>query len=463
MRGLVDSGRPFGGAAIRPGRERPVLRAGGAGRRRAGGAAGARPAARAGDRRGRRRPRPGVRVRGRVRLQRRPRAGGRVGPAGRVARRPPRRRQPAPAGRGRGARRRGRRWRGRRRCRRCWPPRCCARPAAAPPGRRWCRSLPRAIAAGWFYVRNVSLYGDPTGGSYLLDLLDRPHRGSRRSAWPSTPASGRRSRRTRGAASRRCRVRSSCCWRWRPSRCFAWQVWRHADRAVADARRLRACWCWPRSCQFHAAGGSAHGRYLYPLLIVAGAGVGVTAARARVASAVGVVVLVVLRRPPPARRAGALRARAASAATARSRRRRCAGPACRRPRRGAGAPRRRAGGVHRDRGARAALAPGTDLTYAAAHVPPLPAPHLHRSIPPTAEEWVGLFYAAHRPVARAVRLLGRRQLPVATTAPASSGSRRTTAPTAGTPPRRTYYASPERERAAVQDDATTSPGTTSRW
>ena len=35
-----------------------------------------------------------------------------------------------------------------------------------------------ALAAGWFYVRNVSLYGDPTGGSYLLDLLDRPRRWS---------------------------------------------------------------------------------------------------------------------------------------------------------------------------------------------------------------------------------------------------------------------------------------------
>ena len=32
--------------------------------------------------------------------------------------------------------------------------------------------------------------------------------------------------------------------------------------------------------RFHAAGGSAHGRYLYPLLLVAGAAVGATAARA---------------------------------------------------------------------------------------------------------------------------------------------------------------------------------------
>ena len=45
--------------------------------------------------------------------------------------------------------------------------------------------------------------------------------------------------------------------------------------------------------RFHAAGGSAHGRYLYPLLVVAGAAVGATAAGLRVAAAVGVVGLVV--------------------------------------------------------------------------------------------------------------------------------------------------------------------------
>ncbi len=38
--------------------------------------------------------------------------------------------------------------------------------------------LAAAIAAGWFYVRNTSRYGDPTGGGYLLDLLDRPRRSS---------------------------------------------------------------------------------------------------------------------------------------------------------------------------------------------------------------------------------------------------------------------------------------------
>ena len=38
--------------------------------------------------------------------------------------------------------------------------------------------LAAAVAAGWFYVRNTSRYGDPTGGGYLLDLLDRPRRSS---------------------------------------------------------------------------------------------------------------------------------------------------------------------------------------------------------------------------------------------------------------------------------------------
>jgi hypothetical protein len=44
--------------------------------------------------------------------------------------------------------------------------------------------------------------------------------------------------------------------------------------------------------QFHAAGGSAHGRYLYPLLVVAGAAMGATAARLRLAPALAVVLLV---------------------------------------------------------------------------------------------------------------------------------------------------------------------------
>ena len=147
-----------------------------------------------------------------------------------------------------------------------------------------------ALAAGWFYVRNVSLYGDPTGGSYLLDLLDRPHRGSAFGVavdpgfWSSIAADawGLFSP-LPGPVELLLALAAVAC--------FAWQVWRTPTVPWLTLAGY-AVLVLAAVVQFHAAGGSAHGRYLYPLLIVAGAGVGVAAARARVASAVGVVVLV---------------------------------------------------------------------------------------------------------------------------------------------------------------------------
>ncbi len=150
--------------------------------------------------------------------------------------------------------------------------------------------LAAAAAAGWFYVRSTSRYGDPTGGSYLLDLLDRPGRSSMvgvaadpgfwsavsADAWGRFAALPGPLEPLLAAAATACLV-----WQVRRTPTVPWLVLAgYAVLVVAAVVR------------FHAAGGSAHGRYLYPLLIVAGAAVGVTAANLRAASAIGVVALV---------------------------------------------------------------------------------------------------------------------------------------------------------------------------
>jgi hypothetical protein len=149
--------------------------------------------------------------------------------------------------------------------------------------------LAAVLAAGWFYVRNTSRYGDPTGGSYLLDLLDRPHRSSLLGVLVDpTFWSG---------------ITSDAWGRFAPlpgplepllavavAACLAWQV-RRSPTVPWLALTGYAVLVLAAVVRFHAAGGSAHGRYLYPLLVVAGAAVGVTAARARVLPALALVLL----------------------------------------------------------------------------------------------------------------------------------------------------------------------------
>ena len=151
--------------------------------------------------------------------------------------------------------------------------------------------LAAAIAAGWFYVRNTSRYGDPTGGGYLLDLLDRPRRSSvvgvaldpgfwsqiTADAWGRFAALPGPLEPLLAAAATACLV-----WQVRRTPTVPWLVL--SGYAVVVALAV---------VRFHAAGGSAHGRYLYPLLLVAGAAVGASAAGLRVAPAIGVVLLVV--------------------------------------------------------------------------------------------------------------------------------------------------------------------------
>ena len=326
VKALAELGPPVRRAAPGPGRERPAVCAGGAGRRLPDGPAGPRPAARAGDRSGRGRARPRLRLRGRVRVQRRPRAGRcggadrhrsrgtsgwRQPPAPRAGGRARRRRRAGPGlGAARGAGRRG-----------------AVRAPAAAGATVSCRcSPPRSPQAGSTSATS-SRYGDPTGGGYLLDLLDRP----RRSSWwasPSIPGSGRRSRRTPGAGSPRCRDRSSRCSPRPPSACLAWQVRRTPTVPWLVLPATRSWWRWPW-CGSTPPAAARTGATCTRCCSSPAPAVGASAARPRVAPPIGVVLLVVACVHPSARRAGALRPRAR--------------PGVRRPRGDGAAPGRRAG------------------------------------------------------------------------------------------------------------------------
>ena len=386
---LADSGRPVRRAALRADRERAVLPRWRCWRSPRWWPGWPRPPARAGDRRGRGRPRPGLRVRGRVRLQRRPRAGRRVGPARRVARRPPataaaaggwrvvaaaRRRGRAGAGVGAaGGARRGR----------------AVRDGPPPPGRA--RAGRRRRDRGGLVLRPQHLAVRRPDRRQLPARPARPAApvlGVR--AWPSIRASGRQ-------------ITADAWGRFAPlpgplelllalaaAACFAWQVCRTPTVPWLTLAGY-AVLVLAAVVQFHAAGGSAHGRYLYPLLIVAGAGVGVTAARAAGGvrrSASGPAVAFCVRHLHGV--LGALRPRA--------------GPGVRgleeTALRQAGVPAPtlvlallgcRAAGMHRDRGARAALAPGSDLTYAPGMARRSQL-RIYTVDPATSQEWVGLFF-----------------------------------------------------------------------
>lgn len=147
------------------------------------------------------------------------------------------------------------------------------------------------VAAGWFYVRNADRYGDPAGGSYLLDLLGRPRQGSTAGVLVDPGF-------------------------WSGIAADAWGRFAPlpGPLEVVLAAGAVACLvlCVVRSptvpwlvlagyaavllvgvAQFHAAGGGAHGRYLYPALAAVAPAVGVVLARVRVAAAAGIAVLAV--------------------------------------------------------------------------------------------------------------------------------------------------------------------------
>ena len=145
------------------------------------------------------------------------------------------------------------------------------------------------IAAGWFYVRNRHLYGDLTGGDYLLRLLQRPVRGSTggalvdpgfwstmaADAWgPFAPLPGSLELLLGVAA----------------VGCIGWQLRRPTVAWVVLAGY--ALVLLVAVARFYAEGGGAHGRYLYPLLVVAGPAVGIVAARFRIGPAIAVVLAV---------------------------------------------------------------------------------------------------------------------------------------------------------------------------
>ena len=78
-----------------------------------------------------------------------------------------------------------------------------------------------ALAAGWFYARNIALYGDATGASYLLPRLGRVPAGRRaRSSGPSgtTRRCGSGSSATFPISTSSIRTPCRWCWRSSPSR-----------------------------------------------------------------------------------------------------------------------------------------------------------------------------------------------------------------------------------------------------
>jgi len=148
------------------------------------------------------------------------------------------------------------------------------------------------VAGGWFYARNVDRYGDVTGGGYLLRLLHRPAHGSTAAAlvdpgfWSGMAADAwGRFAPLPGPLEVLLAVAALGCVAWqlrgRPS--VAWLVL--AGYAVIVLVAV---------ARFYAEGGGAHGRYLYPLLAVAGPAVGIAAARFRIGPAVALVAAVLL-------------------------------------------------------------------------------------------------------------------------------------------------------------------------
>jgi hypothetical protein len=147
------------------------------------------------------------------------------------------------------------------------------------------------VAGGWFYARNVDRYGDVTGGGYLLRLLHRPTHGSTAGAlvdpgfWSQMAADAwGRFAPLPGPLEAVLAVAALACIAWqlrRPS--VTWLVLAGYALVVLVA-----------VARFYAEGGGAHGRYLYPLLAVAGPAVGIVADRFRIVSAVALVAAVAL-------------------------------------------------------------------------------------------------------------------------------------------------------------------------
>jgi len=149
--------------------------------------------------------------------------------------------------------------------------------------------LSALVGAGWFYARNEYRYGDLTGGRYLYDLLDREPRMSVAGAlvdhgfWSAMAADAwGRFAPLPGPLELLLGIAALACIVWQLRRpTVAWGVLAAYALVVVVA-----------VARFYAQGGGAHGRYLYPLLAVAGPAVGIVAARFRIASAVAVVLAV---------------------------------------------------------------------------------------------------------------------------------------------------------------------------
>jgi len=151
--------------------------------------------------------------------------------------------------------------------------------------------LSAAAAAGWFYVRNQRRYGDPTGGGALLRLLHRPAHASTAGAlidphvWSQIAADAwGRFAPLPGPLELLLALAAVVCIAWQLRRpTVAWAVLAGYALVLLVA-----------VVRFYAEGGGAHGRYLYPLLAVAGPAVGIAAARFRIGPAVALVAAVVL-------------------------------------------------------------------------------------------------------------------------------------------------------------------------
>src|SRR5262249_9191859 len=146
-----------------------------------------------------------------------------------------------------------------------------------------------AVAAGWFSLRNRHLYGDLTGGDYLLRLLHRPERGSTvgvlgdHGFWSAMAADAwGRFAPLPGSLELLLALAAAGCIAWQLRRpTVAWAVLAgYAVVLLVAVARL------------YADGGRPRGRCLSPLLVVAGPAVGIVADRFRIASAIAVVLAV---------------------------------------------------------------------------------------------------------------------------------------------------------------------------